>query len=406
MSSTIADAFVFIFTRGDSLRQWKDSGLLEREWAMLGLIAEHYKRIVLVTHGGADDAEIAATLPASPEIICNHESLDPATYASECVARVSELLRGGAGRVGSCVIKTNQMDDAGIADALLFELRTGGVQAALIARGGILRSRFAAKTHGPASPEAIDAGHDEHRLCAAADLIVGTTGVMIDELAWRCHLSAERTRVIPNYVLDAAHPPKSEERDERRILCAGRLIKRKQIELVLRGAAALPESMRDGLVLEIVGSGPEQSALAELGDSLDITVEMPGALPHPELLLRMRKCSIFCQASAFEGHPKTVLEAMNAGCAVIVASTPGLGGVVQNGMTGLVVPPKPESFTFAISGLIEDPFLRATLGGAARDCAHDRFGIKRIARLELDAHRAALALSQRRAADQTDNQAA
>ncbi len=394
MPERIADALVYVFTRGVSLREWEDSGLLEREWAMLGWLGQHYGRVVLVTHGSQDDQAIAQRLPGSPDVICNDQDQDPQIYAGQCVQRASELLRGSGAR--SCVIKTNQMDDAGIADALLFELRDHGVHAALIARGGYLRSRFEAKTHGSASREAIDAGRDERRLCAAADMVVGTTGVMIDELAWRCEIASDRTRVIPNYTLDSIPPGADDERDPKRILCAGRLITRKQVDLIVRGVAALPEPMRDGLVLEIIGRGPEREALVDLAQSLNVTVEMPGALPHSELVERMRRCSIFCQASAFEGHPKTVIEAMSVGCAVIVASTPGLGGVVQNGMSGLVVPPKADSFTFAISGLLEDIFLRNTLGAAARDHARDRFGLKRVSKLELAAHADALAMSEHR----------
>ncbi len=158
MPERIADALVYVFTRGVSLREWEDSGLLEREWAMLGWLGQHYGRVVLVTHGSQDDQAIAQRLPGSPDVICNDQDQDPQIYAGQCVQRASELLRGSGAR--SCVIKTNQMDDAGIADALLFELRDHGVHAALIARGRYLRSRFEAKTHGSASREAIDAGRD------------------------------------------------------------------------------------------------------------------------------------------------------------------------------------------------------------------------------------------------------
>ncbi|MFI4897195.1 MAG: glycosyltransferase [Phycisphaerales bacterium JB059] len=399
MSERIADTLVLILTRGVSLREWERSGLLSREWAMLERLTPHYKRLILVTHGDGTDEALGASLPGGPRIVCNDRGHDPVLYAGDAVKRVSALVREEEGDQASCVIKTNQMDDAGIADALLFDLRASGVQAALIARGGYLRSRFEAKLHGSASREAIDAGRDERRLCAAADLVVGTTGVMIDELAWRCEIASQHTRVIPNYVLTPSSSTKAEERDEKHILCAGRLIARKQFDLIIQGVSALPPSMREGLRLEIVGDGPERRNLAKLADSLGVTLDMPGALPHEQLLQRMSACGVFCQASAFEGHPKTVIEAMATGAPCVVASTPGLGGVIQNGITGLVVPPKPESFTFAISGLLEDPFLRTTLGSAARDTARDRFSIKRIAQLEIQAHRDAVELSERRGDD-------
>ena len=392
MPDPIADIYIGVLTRGASLRQWEASGLIERRGAMLAKLAEHYPRLLLVSFGDDDDHEIAQRLPGAPEVVPLGQGPRSPNTTPARVGRIIDAVMSRETR--SCVIRTDRMDDDGVADELLFGLRELGVGAALIARGGYLRSRFVAKTHGPASRQAIEAGRDEERLCAAADLVVGTTGVMIDELAWRFALGAERTRVIPNYVIDTVPAGVSDQRDEKRILCAGRLNARKQFDLIIRAVAALPEPLRDGLTVEIVGQGPERDALGELGDALGVRVELPGALPHTELLERMRRCAVFCQASAFEGHPKTVLEAMSVGCAVIVANTPGLGAIVSNGITGLVVPPKPESFTFAISGLLEDPFMRSTLGGAARDHARDRYGLRRIARLELDAHRDALALSR------------
>jgi SAM-dependent methyltransferase len=88
-----------------------------------------------------------------------------------------------------------------------------------------------------------------------------------------------------------------------------------------------------------------------------------------------------------------VLEAMASGAAVVVANSPGLGRVVQHGLTGLVMPPEPEAFSRAFGGLMHDAAWRDALGTAARQSVSEQFGLERVLDLEIQAHRAALELN-------------
>jgi glycosyltransferase involved in cell wall biosynthesis len=73
----------------------------------------------------------------------------------------------------------------------------------------------------------------------------------------------------------------------------------------------------------------------------------------------------------------TVLEAMSMGKALIVTGTSGLAGIVDNGRTGVVVPPGDrEALRRAISDLLADSGRRAALGESARCEAVRRFGLK------------------------------
>lgn len=67
------------------------------------------------------------------------------------------------------------------------------------------------------------------------------------------------------------------------------------------------------------------------------------------------QCSVFVLPSYREGIPKTVLEAMACGRAIITTDAPGCKYTVENGITGVIVPIKDKvSLSKAMCGLISD----------------------------------------------------
>jgi glycosyltransferase involved in cell wall biosynthesis len=72
----------------------------------------------------------------------------------------------------------------------------------------------------------------------------------------------------------------------------------------------------------------------------------------------------------------TLLEAMSMAKAIVVSDTDGLRGVVEHGITGIVVPPDDAvSLGRAVEDLMADPGKRRRLGGQARRVAIERFGL-------------------------------
>ncbi|SMX40572.1 N, N'-diacetylbacillosaminyl-diphospho-undecaprenol alpha-1,3-N-acetylgalactosaminyltransferase [Ruegeria arenilitoris] len=91
-------------------------------------------------------------------------------------------------------------------------------------------------------------------------------------------------------------------------------------------------------------------------------------------------CSIFVLPSAYrEGIPRTILEAMSSGRAVITSDAPGCADPVINGETGYVVPVRnPEALSRAMASFVESPDLVARMGLASRKRAEDSFDVRRI----------------------------
>jgi glycosyltransferase involved in cell wall biosynthesis len=72
----------------------------------------------------------------------------------------------------------------------------------------------------------------------------------------------------------------------------------------------------------------------------------------------------------------TLLEAMSMGKPVVASGTDGLRGVIEDGRTGVVVPPGDvDRLRRAIEDLLADPAKRRRLGDQARQAATERFGL-------------------------------
>lgn len=397
MNEVVADRLVLVFTFSVSLRIWRDSGMLDRELALYRAIAPNYGGITLVTYGDSEDEEILrSALPEAERskfaVICNDTKLPILEYADKLPERVVSALAGDR----TIVVKTNQMMGGEAGVKITQALRGAGKQVGLVARGGFLWTRFVTHEHGPHSEVASDAAAREKFLCQSADMIVGTTPDMVEDLAWRYGLNPAQTRVIPNYILTDREPTEASQREKGLILYAGQLVPRKRVDVLIDAMARLSDDFKPLLHLEIIGEGPERRSLEERARQFGASVEFKSRVSHHELMDRMHRCMVYAQASELEGHPKTVIEAMGTGATVIVAASPGLGLVVDHGSTGLRVPSDSDAFATAFGEVYNDPDWRDMLGSAAARVARSRYALDTITPPELESHRLALLVGRTR----------
>lgn len=396
MSTFLADALVLVFTDWSSLRRWLESGQLERDWAMDDAMGRHYRRLMLIStdhESGLDFGDALArrvlvdgSTPAPTEFVTNTSGLPLEQYLDEVPGRVAETLADA----GSAVVRTHHMAAGRLALRITARLRRAGKQVGLLARGSYLWSRFAAHEFGNASREAIHAAAVERELCTAADAVAGTTGKMVDDLAWRHSLDPQKGIIVPNYVLADGPVPSAAEREPGLLVYVGKLVRRKRVELLIQAVARLPDQVRNAVRLHIIGDGPMQPELQRLATNLNAPVRFLQRRPHAQLLDELRRCQLFLHASELEGHPRSVIDAMAVGAPVLVADTPGLGSVIQHGATGIRVPADPEAFSTAIGELLADEDWREMLGSAAARVTRAAFGLDQILALELASQRLAL----------------
>ena len=81
---------------------------------------------------------------------------------------------------------------------------------------------------------------------------------------------------------------------------------------------------------------------------------------------------LFVLPSLYEGMPLSILEAMGAGLPVIATAVDGTPEVVEDGETGLLVPPAdPAALARAVVRLLDDRALAVRLGQNGRARAED-----------------------------------
>jgi glycosyltransferase involved in cell wall biosynthesis len=156
----------------------------------------------------------------------------------------------------------------------------------------------------------------------------------------------------------------------------GELSGRKRMELVVRGffrfVVRNPESTT-GLVL--IGDGPESANLRRLAAERGIAdrVALTGFLQNPFPLLA--RAEVFVLASANEGIPNAVLEAMSLGRPVIASAAAG-AECIQDGQDGFLLEPlDPEQLGQRLTTLAWDPDLRERIGEAGRRTIQARFDL-------------------------------
>ena len=158
----------------------------------------------------------------------------------------------------------------------------------------------------------------------------------------------------------------------------GRLDRVKGVEYLLRAAAKVILKTPDAAFL-IVGDGSQREAMEQLARSLGIShrVVFTGQRDDvPELLAVM---DVLVLPSLYEGLPNAVLEAMAAGKPVIATRVGGTPEVVEDEVTGLLVPPRdPEALAQAIIALLQDRERAKAMGRAGRERVEKHFSVERM----------------------------
>lgn len=186
------------------------------------------------------------------------------------------------------------------------------------------------------------------------------------------------TTVIYNGVDVETFSPASSENSPPTVLSVGNLIPTKGHACLIRAFQRVLKVFPE-CVLEIVGDGPERENLIQLAGKLGISAKVR-FLPRQsksEMAESMRRCTVFALPSVFEGLGCVYLEAMACAKPVIGCYEQGIDEVIQDGETGILVPPEDWSrLSDAILSLLRNPDLCQKIGSRARELMVVRFSVR------------------------------
>ena len=162
---------------------------------------------------------------------------------------------------------------------------------------------------------------------------------------------------VPN-AIDLSKMPKGSKRlYKRQVVFAGRLSREKGLDVLI-------EVFRDirGAHLIVIGKGPEESELRRLARECS-NIHFLGFLKsHREVLEYIKGSDVFVLPSRTEGLPTVLLEAMACKVPVIATAVGGNTELVEDGVTGLLVPPDdPAALREALERLLTDEALASKI---------------------------------------------
>jgi len=184
-------------------------------------------------------------------------------------------------------------------------------------------------------------------LVRRAQVVVCASNALADDAHG---LGAHDVRVIPSGI--AIPDVVGEPEDPPHVLYVGRLSEEKGVRELARAA--------DGLPLVVVGDGPLRSLFPQA----------VGFVPPHALGPWYERAAMVVVPSRREGYGVAAREAMAYGRPVVATAVGGLLDAVEDGISGVLVPPDDvTALRTAMEGLLADRGRRLTLGTAARQRA-------------------------------------
>lgn len=269
--------------------------------------------------------------------------------------------------------------------------------------GALRRGRFAWLRNTPPSHEPID--DLERAVILAADHVAAPCRSIRDLVSARWGLDPAQCSVTPNVYTPPpallALPPAE---TEPRILFLGRLEFRKG---VLELAAAIPAVLAQHPAARFVFAGPALPLAGGRGDTMDLLrrrlaghldrIEFTGPLDAAGVERELARASIAVFPSRWENFPNVCLEAMSAARAVVGSSAGGMADMIEDGVSGLLVPPHdPASIARTLNALLGEPARIPVLGQNARRRVLDMFSERAVLPLQLAGYEEAIRRAQTR----------
>jgi L-malate glycosyltransferase len=160
--------------------------------------------------------------------------------------------------------------------------------------------------------------------------------------------------------------------------CIGALVEHKGHRHLVHAAVDVVRAEPEVRIV-ILGEGELREELTRMihGLGLERHVLLPGF--RPDVLSLLKTFDVMVMPSITEGLGTSILDAMACSKAVIGSAVGGIPEVVDDGVTGLLVPPRDASaLGAAIVRLLRDSGLRETLGRAGRRRLETRFTADRM----------------------------
>ncbi|MFF7735898.1 glycogen synthase [Streptomyces sp. NPDC007984] len=240
-------------------------------------------------------------------------------------------------------------------------------------------------------------GWAERTAIEAADAVVAVSTAMRDDILG-CYpaLDPGRVHVVHNGIDTALYRPDHGtdaldriglDRSRPYVLFVGRITRQKGVPHLLRAVRDIDPAAQVVLCAGAPDT-PEidqefRELFGELSAVRDGVFWIPKMLPRPEVIQLLTHAALFVCPSVYEPLGIVNLEAMACGTPVVASAVGGIPEVVDDGTTGLLVPPGDgfeAGLARAMDTVLGDPAAARRMGEAGRERAVGEFGWDAVAR--------------------------
>ncbi len=232
----------------------------------------------------------------------------------------------------------------------------------------------------------ISAGVERHAV-EAADRVIAVSEAMRADVLRHFSLDAARVVVVHNGV-DPEIYRRTRERGalerlgirEPYVLFVGRVSEQKGLFDLVEAARALPAAATVVICAAAPDTPELQARLARAVEGLPSIRFIPEMLDVSDVVQLYSHAEVFVCPSVYEPFGLINLEAMACETPVVASAVGGILEVVEDGRTGLLVPPaRPAELAAAIRSLLDDPTRARAMGVAGRRRVEERFTWERVA---------------------------
>ncbi len=367
---------LLVFTFNTSLKVWHEQGILIRELKVYkDLVNKFGYKITLLTYGSDTDINILKQYKLDDyfEIIPVYSKLNRSKFNGiNILISVYFAFYMYRNKYYFDIVKTNQLYGSWV--AILYKILT---KSKLIIRTGfnpVVFAKFEKKSKGKIFLYTVLS----KIALIYCNLYITTNKDDID-LITKSEFHRKKITYQPNFVdIDSSRYIKPiEQRVHNTLFSVGRLEEQKNhIKLI--------EMLKHSdYKLRIIGEGILKEVLINSSRENNVELELSSNLEHSLLLETYSEYLFYIQLSKFEGNPKTILEAMGAGCIVITTDVYGIGNIINNEENGILLKDN-DSLPLIIDNLLLDNELINKISKNAKATVFENFSYKSFLNIEVE----------------------
>ncbi len=316
---------VVVLTYEMSLEKWDKDGILDRELKLYKQLSKNYGyKFTFITFGNESDLKYLSIVPNSQIIPIYKLFKLRKTKIIKFIQSLFVYRKINLELKSPDLIKTNQLMGFWVCLGIKFRFKCP-----LIIRTGYDIYEFSIK-----NKKNILKRFGYFFLTQIAifisDVYSVTTNANKSFLKKNFIFNNEKILIMPNWVTTNIECKEIINR-KNEIITVGRLEKQKNYKYLIE------EFSNTDKKINIIGEGSLKTDLKKLSQEKNTKVSFLEKMPNSELVQFLSNFKYFVLPSFFEGNPKVVLEAMAAGCVVIVNNFSGISEIIKSEIDGFVI---------------------------------------------------------------------